>query len=235
MEIEEWNEYGELKEHVTIYHEGGAPSKPDVPNLLKSTPSKAPGLQENKKHEPAAAESSKDAETSKPPAGAQPTSFTLAMRQAGQEAAQKAKDAKKKVTETFTGVGEAEPEKEDVDKDKSAAVPPSLSLTQPLSDKGSIVAPKILQSPTSTTWKLGPELSTAKTTFSGGIGTVQTASLQSPTSTAWKSTDTNAPITMHRGSSISVASKEDIQKIEEECAIPEEDEDEDESEEAVKD
>jgi hypothetical protein len=177
-------------------------------------------LQENKKPELAAAESSKDAETSKPPAGAQATSFSLVMRQAGEEAAQKAKDAKKKVTETFTGVGEAEPEKKDVEKDNSAAVPPSISLTQPLSDKSNIIAPAILQSPTSTTWKAARQSSSAELT------------LQTPTFTSWKPADTDAPILTLRGSSISSASKECIQKIEEERAIPEEDEDD---EEAIKD
>lgn len=200
-----------------------------------STPSKAPVLQENKKPGPAAAESSKDAETPKPPPGGQPTSFTLAMRQAGQEAAQKAKDAKNKVVETFTGVGEAEPEKKDVEKDKSAAVPPSISLTQPLSDKHNIVAPTILQSPTSTTWKLAAESGSAPAYSADEMEKLQRGSLQSPKSTSWKPTDIDPPVLMHRGSSISSASKEEIQQIEDECAIPEEEEEEEDSEEAVKD
>lgn len=228
VEIEEWNEYGELKEHVTIYHEGGAPPKSAGPTP-SGTPSKAPApvSQENKKLEPAAAaaaESSKDAE-SKPPAGAQPTSFTLAMRQAGQEAAQKAKDAKKKVTETFTGVGEAEPEKRDTEKkDETKAVPPPIS-SQPLSPKHNIVTPTILQSPTSTAWKRSPE-SISPPIYAAG-------SLQSPNSTTWKPTDTDPPILTHRGSSVSEASAECIKQIEEDEAIPEEDEED--SEEAVKD
>lgn len=192
-------------------------------------------LQENKRLEPAAvaAESSKDAETSKPLAGAQPTSFTLAMRQAGQEAAQKAKDAKKKVTETFTGLGEAEPEKEDVEKDKAAAIPPAISLTQPLPDKRNIVTPTVLQSPTSTAWKRVPGSSSTFAYSADEMEKLQRGSLQSPNSTSWKPTNTDPPILMHRGSSVSSASKECIKQIEEECAIPEEDEED--SEEADKD
>ncbi|KAG0647925.1 Uncharacterized protein D0Z07_5623 [Hyphodiscus hymeniophilus] len=232
VEIEEWNEYGELKEHVTIYHEGGTPAK-TVPNLLnKSTPSKAaPVLQENKE---TAAESSNAAEISQPPAGAQPTAFTLAMRQAGLEAAQKAKDTKKKATETFTGVGEAEPEKNNVETDKSAA-PSPISTVQPLSDRANIVAPTVLQSPTSSTWQIVSEATPTTADRTDEMPKYQKGSLQSPTSTSWQPTDLNAPISMHRGSSISLASKEAIQQIEEECAIPEEDEGNDESEEAIED
>ena len=196
-----------------------------------STPSKAPAFQENNKPDPLiVAESSKDAETSKSPANAQPSSFTIAMRQAGQEAAQKAKEAKKKATETFTGVGEAEQEKRDAEKVKSAAIPPSISLIQPLSDKYNVVTPTILQSPTSTAWKLTPESSH---THSVDKEKLQRASFQSPTSTAWKPTDTDPPILMHRGSSVSSASAEFIKQIEEDEAIPEEDEED--SEEAGKD
>jgi hypothetical protein len=182
----------------------------------------------------ASAESSKDAETSKPPAGAQPTSFTLAMRQAGQEAAQKAKDAKNKVVETFTGVGEAEPEKKDVEEDRSAKVPSPISLAQPVSSEDNIVAPTILQSPTSTTWKPRSESSSTAAYSADEMAKLQRGSLQSPTSTSWKPTDTDPPVLMHRGSSISSASREEIQQIEEECAIPEEEEGE-ESDEAIKD
>lgn len=231
VEIEEWNEYGELKDHITIYHEKETLVKSAVPTP-SSTPSKAPASQENNKPDPiVAAESSKDAETSKSSANVQPSSFTLAMRQAGQEAAQKAKEAKKKATETFTGIGEAEPDKRDVEKVKSAAIPPSISLIQPLSDQHNIVTPTILQSPTSTAWKLTPESS--HTHSVDEKDKLQRASFQSPTSTAWKPTDTDPPILMHRGSSVSSASAECIKQIEEDEAIPEEDEED--SDEAVKD
>ena len=59
-----------------------------------------------------AAEVPKDVEKPKEVTGGQLDSLTLAMRQAGQEAAQKAKEVKKKAAETFIGVGKAEPEPE---------------------------------------------------------------------------------------------------------------------------
>ena len=155
------------------------------------------------------------------------------MRQAGQEAAQKAKDAKKKATETFTGVGEAEPEKKDVENVGTKSVPSSISLSQPLSPKHNIITPTILQSPTSTAWKSAPDSIPTPAYSADEMGKLQKASLQSPNSTTWKPTDTNPPIMMHRGSSVSSASAECIKQIEDDETIPEEDEED--SEEAVKD
>jgi hypothetical protein len=176
-------------------------------------------LQENKKPEPAA--TAKDAEAVKSSTAEQNT-ISLALRQVGEEAAQKAKEAKKKVIETFTGVGLAEPEKEKAVK----ATPP----VEPLSPQRTIVAPTVIQSPTSTAWRRAPGAYTPS-----AVAEDKTAkgSLQSPTSTAWKPTDINPPVIDHRGSSISEASKETIKKIEDDCAIPEEDEKD--SGEAVKD
>lgn len=225
VEIEEWNEYGELKQHITIYHEGGAPTNSAAPTP-SGTPSKAPVLPKNNKPEPvAAAESSKDAE-SKPAAGAQPSSFTLAMRQVGEEAAQKAKEAKQKVTETFTGVGEAEPEKEDAEKDNSTAVrpPPSISLTEPLSGNHNIDTPTNQQSSTSIALGHTPDSIRIASYSVDEMENLQRGSLQSPNSTSWKPTDINPPILVHRGSSVSSASAECIKQIEDEATIPEEDE-----------
>lgn len=226
VEIEEWNEYGELKEHIKIYHEGGAPTKSAAPTP-SGTPSKAPTsmVQQIKTPEPAAAaESSKDVE-SKPPAGAQPTSFTLAMRQVGLEAAQKAKDAKKKVTETFTGVGEAEPEKKDAEKeDEAKTLPPPLSLTLSLSDEHPIIAPTVQQSPKSTAWTNSPDYSATPAGSANEMGKLQRGSLQSPHSTTWKPTDLDQPASTHDGSSVSLALKESKQKVEDDESISEEDE-----------
>jgi hypothetical protein len=131
------------------------------------------------------------------------------MRQAGQEAAQKAKDGKKKPVETFHGVGEAEPVK---GLDKSEVVPPPITVLDPPPEKQTVEMTTILQSPTSSAWRRAPEVD--------GRPTI------SPSSTAWKPTDTDLPILMHRGSSLSQASAEEIKQIEEDAAIPEEDEDE---------
>jgi len=231
VEVEDWNEYGELKQHVTMYYdEFTTPSKPPAAKSAaptpSGTPSKPPANQkENVKPVQPAAGSSKAAEPSETPAGGQPTSFTLAMRQAGQEAAQKAKEVKKKATETFVGVGKAEPEKKK--EDKSAALPPPISLEP----KNEIETTTLAQSPTSTAWNR--DLGEKATISSKPAEKLEF--LQSPTSTAWEPTDINQPVLTHRGSNISEASAEYIKQVEDECTIPEEDEDDEEEEkEAVK-
>lgn len=98
VEVEDWNEYGELKQHVKIVPIDGFKATPAAPPVKPSSSSKsASGL--------AAAEKPKGTEKGSEIPGAQPTAFTLAMRSVGEEAATKAKEAKKVVTETFEGVG----------------------------------------------------------------------------------------------------------------------------------
>lgn len=226
MEIEDWNEYGELKQHVTIVPEGGTPARSAGPTPL-GTPSKPPVSQENKKPEPAIAESSKpseaskDTEESKIPVGGVATSFTLAMRQAGQEAAQKAKETKKAV-QTFdsTGTGEVELE-EPVKKDQgqSAGIPPPIKVG-PSSSKNETTT--LLQSPTSTAWR---NTGNTITSVLGEPPIERVELLQSPKSTTWRPGDHPPPVTMHRGSEVSLASAEEIRQVEETLAIAEEDED----------
>ena len=197
------------------------------------TPSKAPVLQENIKPETATAGSSKTVEPSKPAAEAAPSSIALALRQAGQEAAQKAKDGKKKApVETFDGVGAAEPVKKDLE--KSATIPPPIAIVNPSTEKRTVETKTkaSLQSPTSTAWRKGAPDGNISTARRRSIEKLE--SMQSPNSTAWKPTDIDPPILTHRGSSISLASAEEIRQVEEECKIDEvdeEDEEEDEEEE----
>jgi len=214
VEVEEWNEYGELKQHIKIVPIGGTPSGSAAPTPT-TTPSKAPAVaKENIKPAPVAAESSKLAEPVQQAAAA-PSSFTLAMRQAGQEAAQKAKDSKKKPAETLEGVGEAEPTKES---QKSAVKPPPITV---LDLPPSVESTAALQSPGSSAWRRAPggKFHSPKSSLDN------LESLQSPNSTAWKPTDTDAPVLVHRGSTISEASEECIKQVEEDEKILEEDED----------
>lgn len=199
VEIEDWNEYGELKEHITIVHNAGTPARSAVP-----TPS----------------EPSKAIELSKPSAGAMPTSFTLAMRKAGQEAAQKAKEAKNKVVEALDGTGEAEPTEKKPG--QSAVIPPPIAATDPPSSQRTIDTIVLLQSPTTTTWSYTPGKYSKPTTPRHSVERLE--SMQSPTSTAWKPTDIDRPI----ASSVSLASPDKIKEIEQNEAIAEEDEGEDE-------
>jgi hypothetical protein len=222
VEVEEWNEYGELKQHIKIVKPTAVPkSGPSTPlsrasDAAQAAAANAPPQEENKK--PAAApaatpapkaEEEKAAE-SKPPPGAAPTAISLALRQAGAEAAQKAKDSKKKApVETFDGVGEAEPPKP-----ASIDVPTITNKIETLT---------IMQEPSTGTWSRAPApISTPRHSIE------RLESLQSPNSTAWKPTDVDPPVLHHRGSSIEIADKEEIRQIEEECAIKEEDEEDDE-------
>ncbi|KAH8674597.1 hypothetical protein BGZ60DRAFT_275182 [Tricladium varicosporioides] len=224
VEIEEWNEYGELKQHVTIYPSPGTPAKSTAPT--PSTTPKPPIVQqENKKPESGVAESSKAAEQPKSPTGNAPTPISLALRQVGEEAAQKAKDSKKKGIEVLKGVGQAEPTKDGTPKPASITLP--VSSTSP-----TIETVASIQSPNSTAWRRGSDSRGRPTTPRHSIDKLE--SLQSPNSTAWKPTDIDPPILTHRGSSLSLASAEEIKQVEEEEAIPEED-DEDDSEDDKKD
>ena len=78
------------------------------------------------------------------------------MRQAGQEAAQKANDSKTKPVETFDGVGEAEPIKKDLE--KPSVVPPPITVLHPPTENHTIETTSLLQSPTSSAWRQVPEV-----------------------------------------------------------------------------
>jgi hypothetical protein len=210
VEVEEWNEYGELKQHIKIVPIPGTPSGSAAPTPT-TTPSKAPVAKENIKPTPTA-----ESKLSQPveQVTAQMSSFSVAMKQVGQEAAQKAKDGKKKAPETLEGVGQADPAEASK---KSAATPPPLAVLNPPHNAPSNT---VLQSPTSSAWRSAPSKSfhTPKSSLS------KLESMQSPTSTAWKPSDTDGPVLTHRGSSISMASDEEIKQVEEDEKIVEEDE-----------
>lgn len=202
----------------------GTPSKP--PKTESSTPPKPVKEEENTKPE---LSSSTSSDLPKTIAETAPSTLTLAMRQAGQEAAQKAKDAKKKAAEVFTGKGEAEPTTKEPD--RVGNIPPPILVDKDVPTHDSVPATTAsMQSPTSTAWKNKPSAHGRQSSLSHAF----MDPMQSPNSTAWKSTDIDPPITMHRGSSISAASAEEIRAIEKSQAIEEEDEETDE-EDAVED
>jgi len=235
VEIEDWNEYGELKQHVTMYYDefttpSNATASKSVVQTPSGTPSKPPVNQkENVQPVTPAIASPKEVEPSKMTSGGQSSaftqtsSFTLAMRQAGQEAAQKAKEVKKKVAETFVGVGKAEPE---TAKEDGSSIPPLPLKADP--EQHSIDTATLAQSPTSTAWKReihGKHIVTSSRAIE------KSGSLPSPNSTVWGPSNTDHPLTMYRGSSVEEVSAECIKKIEEEETIPEEDEEDEDSEE----
>ncbi|CAL3967343.1 unnamed protein product [Diplocarpon coronariae] len=130
VEVEDWNEYGELKQHVKIVNAPGSlvlkPAlKPPASAPAKGAP--APVAKENVKPAPELAEK-RETEETQSPASAGPSPISLALRQAGQEAAQKAKDNKKstKPVDTLRGVGEAKASEEAPQEDGKKPVGDSL-------------------------------------------------------------------------------------------------------------
>ncbi|TVY55953.1 Uncharacterized protein LCER1_G003443 [Lachnellula cervina] len=244
VEIEDWNEYGELRQHVKIVKNKAAKSGPSTP--LSKLSDAVIAAQENKKPtstptpttSTAPAASSKFAEApvskSKPPIGGAPTTISLALRQAGQEAAQKAKDNKKKPpVETFDGVGEAEPPTE-----KEKAIPAPITIPEA---QHAIETPTLMQSPTSTTWRRAPGSGFEVKTPRHSISKLE--SMQSPNSTAWKPTDIDPAVLTHRGSKAgevkqvqekSATKEEEGKDDDEEKDSEDEDEEDSEEEEEVK-
>ncbi|KAL3418631.1 neurofilament protein H, form H2 [Phlyctema vagabunda] len=243
VEIEDWNEYGELKQHVKIVTEGATwVPPPPIKKTMAKKPAAKTSTKENVKPTPAtASKSTVEQDTSKPSAS-EPAAITLALRQVGQEAAQKAKDVKKKALQTVSGAGSAkseaekksEPEKKEETKktdevekkdepkqktepvkedvEESAITTPPTPLDTP-KKKHSIEDKTVMQSPTSTAWKRTP---------GSGLDYVLAPEKASETSLSPE------PSITHRGSEVSQASKEEIKKIEDEAKIAEEDEDDDE-------
>lgn len=81
------------------------------------------------------------------PSGAAETTITLAMRQATQEAAQKAKDLKKKATEAIVSTTKSEPEKE------PSAIVPTATIPD---ERHTFETITILQNPENSTWSAAP-------------------------------------------------------------------------------
>ena len=89
--MEEWNEYGELKENI-----GPAPAAPLTPTpSALNTPSKAPAIDITPVTTPSKAPSLANTPSRPGPSSTIDSPLTTAMRQAGFEAARKAGDAKK--------------------------------------------------------------------------------------------------------------------------------------------
>ena len=162
----------------------------------------------------------------------------MVMRQAGEQAAQTAKDMKTTVIKTLDTKGAA-PQKE---------APTETATFIPRPPSVLIDAPTVMQSFVSSAWDQAPG-ATPEATTSVSAASVSAVSenaekivtresedmemgesMQSPTTSAWKSVPPreeqpfDLPVTQHRGSEVSVASAEEIKNIEASEAIKEEDE-----------
>ncbi|KFZ10088.1 hypothetical protein V502_08326 [Pseudogymnoascus sp. VKM F-4520 (FW-2644)] len=242
VEIEDWNEYGELKQHVRIVGVSSTPARPaGFGNPLKAAapvaaaapatpaapaapaPPAAPPLPTGAKQPiprtPEPKPASKEAEAPKAPATGG-SSITLAMRQMGEEAAQRAKDMKKNTLkakpEVFVGSGTGEAAAKDI---KESATKEAPQTVKPIT---------ILQDPKTSAWNLSPGSSTPPVSHHS---LNEMKSLQSPTSTAWKVADVSLPIAKSGESEASTASAEKAKPVEKkEVTAEEDDEDNDEDE-----
>lgn len=122
--MEEWNEYGELKEHVGP---GAVAPGMATPSSAPSTPSKAPPLVETPTKVRFTAQTPTKASQSAAPS----SPLTIAMRQAGLEAAKKASDVKSQARAKGLGVSEASNDAvRKLDNSTAPGVPPPSGTTE---------------------------------------------------------------------------------------------------------
>lgn len=234
VEIEEWNEYGELKQHVKIYYdEFTQPPKGSVAPVpkYKQPANKAahppaalnPPPPPERKQTPAEEAAAKVAAIAKSAAQQAAATAQSAKQSVAEEAANKAKQlrlqalrakvqsAKKDKPEEATG--EERKKKEGDDKDDTETLTNEVSqLSVTTTSTGAA-----LQSPTTGAWK-------AAGTSGSSIGQVL-RTVQSPTSSSWKpAAETSLAEETFAGAKVASASAEEIKKVENETAIKEESE-----------
>ncbi|KAL7629447.1 hypothetical protein AAE478_000967 [Parahypoxylon ruwenzoriense] len=245
VEIEEWNEYGELKQNVTIYYDdftippkSQAPPPPPAAAPKSSKPAAPPAAAA---HPPAAPPLPQAAGSTKKPsaAGAANTGLSIA-----EEAAKKAKQVHlnslrekvygKKDKDGADAAKDAKPASSNpAKKDPVESASEGLSSLSISADgrkekeKAKAVGGAALQSPTTGTWRAGAP------SDKDDDGGVLRQVLQSPTSGTWKA---DGALSEYHGSTIAAASAEEIAAVEKAEAIPEasseeEEDDEDEKEE----
>lgn len=241
VEIEEWNEYGELKQHVKIYYdEFTQPAKGSVAPVPKY---KQPA---NKAaHPPAALNPPPPPERKQTPAEEAAAKMAAVAKSAAQQAAATAQSAKKSVAEEAATKAkqlrlqalrekvqsakkdDTETTAEDSKKEgESSSSDATESLTKEVSQL-SVATGAGLQSPTTGAWK-------ASETSGGSIGAAL-RTVQSPTTSSWKPpAETSLAAETFAGARVESASTEEIKQVENDSAIKEEPEPEEDKEEVEK-
>ncbi|KAK3329403.1 hypothetical protein B0H66DRAFT_23195 [Apodospora peruviana] len=257
VEIEDWNEYGELKQHIKIYYDEltqppisqapkapVAPAKPVVSAVAAAAATAAAAIGAAKSAVPALAPKEGSSSSSSGPVGAG-AKVTLPIRSIAEEAAQKAKQVHlqalrdkvhgKGATATKGGDGAAA---SPVAGDEKATPPTEKKnkIAEGEDEKEGTAKKEEAAAAGDSTAELGdPTPPGLQSPTTGGWKETSTfRTMQSPTTSSWKPTDVEAPITSYMGSVVASASAEEIAAIEAEQAIkeePEEEEDDDESEE----
>jgi len=187
VEVEDWNEYGELRQHVKIVPIDGFKAAPNAPPVKPATStSKSSAISTSAS--PAVVKP-KEAENGSKLPGAQPTAFTMAMKSVGEEAAAKAKEAKKAVVQTYQDVGKkvesvimgtdgTSEEKQNLEKPSSEKIATASSSTSV-----STLSTEAVMQAQDGTWS-----SSSNSVEEGPISSLieSMAALQSPTSGTWK-------------------------------------------------
>lgn len=256
VEIEEWNEYGELKQHVKIFYDdftqpsiSQAPKmppvqpKPAVPAAAASAA--AVGAAAAAKAAIAVVGPKPPAPPAAPPAAAKGppkpgATTTVPVRSVAEEAAAKAKQIRlQSLRDKVYGKGNSGPAAaaaaaDAKSKEGGEAAADEKKGKEGNAEAGGVKKPAAISLAASSSSKTDAGLQ-SPTTGAWKAGNSGPASsedllrtLQSPTSTAWKPTDVDPPVTSHRGSVVSPASPEEIEAIEKELAIKEEDEEDEE-------
>ncbi|EFY86606.1 hypothetical protein MAC_07384 [Metarhizium acridum CQMa 102] len=225
VEIEDWNEYGELKQHVKIYYD-----EHTIPNIHNKPPE--PAKTSKPAAKPAAASNTTVASKAAPPPPAPPMpepkaatevatkpndgpaesgkENTLPMRTVADEAAQKAKQLRlKSLREKVHGKkgDDGGPESS-----SEAAIVDSKSETEDGKNTTDIEEqkPPGLQSPTSTSWR-----------NKSGEGALR-ETVQSPTSGRWRPNSVDATgVKTQNGAKVVAASPVEIKQIEREQKLKE--------------
>lgn len=260
VEIEDWNEYGELKQHVTIYHDEFTQppigqASPQPPIQKKPTPAPTPTAAPAAPPAPPLPTAEDKPQTTVDQAKAVASAavetvskVTLPIRSIAEEAAAKAKQVHlQSLRDKVYGKGGSkdakpseEPEKKEEEKEADKSVPPAASdeaaavtaadLGKPESHVSTTSVPSTIVSVESTAAGLQSPTTGAWKGVAGGEDN-PLQTLQSPTSATWKPSDVDAPITTFSGALVESASAEEIECVEKEETILEEPEKEEEAEE----
>lgn len=247
VEIEEWNEYGELKQHVKIYYdeftqpkkgaiapvpkykqpEDKTPYPPAMPNPPPPPDRVKSEAEQNANKIAAAVKGSKSSNNNN-------TKVVAATRSVAEEAAQKAKDtaarAKKAKLEALREKvhgkkAEAGEEEEGAEADAPTKEMSQLSVAASTSSSTSAAPVGAgLQSPTSGAWK--DSGAGDNTSLGAALHTVQ-----SPTTATWKAHQGGETFA---GAKVASASAEQIEEVESKEAIKEEPESEEKEEDVAK-
>ncbi|KAH0427907.1 hypothetical protein CcaCcLH18_09372 [Colletotrichum camelliae] len=250
-EIEEWNEYGELKQHVKIYYDeftipnihnkpkiikkvykkkvpvAGAEGEPSTAGPAPPAPPAAPPLPKNEPYNAA----SKPAANAKPAASG--SSTALPVRSIADEAAAKAKQLRLQSLREKVHGKKDEKAEEKKGEGASAAAASAETTADPEKKAETPVADATEDTPRkASVASTGSVSSAAKaglqspTTGSWGASTnnpdVLRETLQSPTTARWKPSDVDKPVTSHMGAQVASASQEEIAAVEKAEAIKEE-------------